>query len=68
MSQWGVEEGEESCVEVWSGTTRKIFGAFTFILQFLLPFLVSAFAYVRIVIILQGHLVSHTQRGMSNRR
>ena len=66
LSQWSLEDGEQSCVELWSGPARKIFGGFTFLFQFLLPSLVSAFAYVRIVIILQRHLV--TQRGMSNKR
>ena len=68
MPQWSVESGVEDCVEVWSGLTRKMFGMFTFLLQFLLPSLVSAFAYVRIIIVLRRHIGSHNHRGKSNQR
>ena len=66
--QWAVDEGVESCTEVWSGPGRKMFGIFTFLLQFLLPFLVSAYAYVRILVRLRRHIGSHNHRGKSYRR
>ena len=45
-----------------------MFGIFTFIFQFLLPSLVSAYAYVRILVRLRRHIGSHNNRGKSYRR
>ena len=39
--QWTEEDGLELCTEEWSGAARNLFGVFTFVLQFLIPSLVS---------------------------
>ena len=39
--QWTEEDGLELCTEEWSGAARNVFGVFTFVLQFLIPSLVS---------------------------
>ena len=64
--QWSVDsEGVEKCTEIWSGPGRKIFGTFTFIFQFLVPSVISAYAYVMILLTLQRHIQSLRPRGIS---
>ena len=64
--QWSVDsEGVEKCTEIWSGPGRKIFGIFTFISQFLVPLVISAYAYVMILLTLHRHSQSLRPRGIA---
>ena len=41
LLQWTIENDVEICKEVWSGVARNIFGVSTFVLQFLIPIIIS---------------------------
>ena len=43
------EHGNEKCHETWTGIQRTAYGAFTNIMQFVLPFITIIFCYTAII-------------------
>ena len=44
-----VEEDRRQCAETWEGMKRTVYGAFTNVMQFVLPFVTIIFCYTAII-------------------